>query len=95
MKSLVEIMNAKTDSGTYAVSTRAGMGLATTTILGHVLGATKATQFADDAASLITSNEFLGELEKELGLPQNGETENEFVARAKASMFEMLKTKFK
>lgn len=50
---------------------------------------------SDDAANLVTSDDFLNELESELGLPQKGETEDEFVARAKASMFEMLKAKLK
>jgi len=95
MKSLVEIMNANKESSSLAATTKAGIGLATTSILGSALGATKAKQFSDDAASLVTSDDFLNELESELGLPQKGETEDEFVARAKASMFEMLKAKLK
>lgn len=95
MKSLVEIMNSSKESTSLATTTKVRMGLATANVLGSVLGATKAKQFSDDAASLVTSDDFLNELESELGLPQKGETEDEFVARAKASMFEMLKSKLK
>jgi len=95
MKSLIEIMNEKKETASLAATTKAGIGLATISILGSALGATKAKQFSDDAASLVTSDVFLNELESELGLPQRGETEDEFVARAKASMLEMLKVKLK
>ncbi|AHC82530.1 hypothetical protein X970_11110 [Pseudomonas monteilii SB3101] len=95
MKSLAEIMRANSESESLAVATKKGMGIASVAVLGSVLGKSKATQFADDAADLITSDDFLNELESELGLPQKGESEDEFVARAKASMFEMLKAKLK
>ncbi|MGY3014656.1 hypothetical protein ACVWZ5_000161 [Pseudomonas sp. TE6283] len=95
MKSLADIMRSNSEEGTLAVATRAEMGLATVAALGGVLGKSKATQFADDAATIITSDDFLNELESQLGLPQKGESEDEFVARAKASMFEMLKSKLK
>jgi len=99
MKSLVDIMHEVTavskSSESLGVTTRAGVKLAAVAILGSSLGATKAAQFADGAASLITNKEFLGELESEIGLPQKSETEEEFVARAKNTMFEMLKSKLK
>lgn len=95
VKSLVEIMNANKELSSLATTTKVGIGLATASILGSALGVTKAKQFSDDAANLVTSGDFLNELESELGLPQKGETEDEFVARAKASMFEMLKAKLK
>lgn len=95
MKSLVEILRQNSESGSLASTTKTEMGLATVAALGSVLGKSKATQFADDASDLITSDDFLNELESELGLPQKGESEDEFVARAKASMFEMLKAKLK
>ncbi|MBS6036501.1 MULTISPECIES: hypothetical protein [Pseudomonas] len=95
MKSLADIMRANSESGSLAATTKTEMGLATVATLGSVLGKSKASQFADDASDLFTSDDFLNELESELGLPQKGESEDEFVARAKARMFEMLKTKLK
>lgn len=100
MKSLTDIVHgnntfAPQSTETLAVTTRAEVKIASVAILGTSLGATKASQFADGAANLITDNEFLGELESEIGLPQKSETEDEFVARAKNAMFEMLKSKLK
>ena len=95
MKSLADIMRANSESGSLAATTKTEMGLATVATLGSVLGKSKASEFADDASDLFTSDDFLNELESELGLPQKGESEDEFVARAKARMFEMLKTKLK
>ena len=95
MKSLVELMHSQKAAGTLAAITKAEMGLATFAVLGGALGATKAQKFSDGAASLVTSDEFLNELESELGLPEQGETEDEFVTRAKASMLGMLKAKLK
>jgi hypothetical protein len=100
MKSLADIVHSGNtaepkNSETLAVTTRAEVKMASLAILGTTLGATKASEFADGAANLITDNEFLGELESELGLPQKTETEDEFVARAKKVMFEMLKSKLK
>lgn len=100
MKSLSDIVNgtgdsAKPASETLAVSTRAGIKLATLSVLGATLGASKADEFADGAANLVTDKEFLAELEGEIGLPKSGETEDEFVARAKESMFKMLQSKLK
>ncbi|SHM48085.1 hypothetical protein SAMN05216593_101120 [Pseudomonas asturiensis] len=95
MKSLVELMHSKKAAGTLAATTKAEISLTTFAVLGAALGATKAQKFSDGAASLVTSDDFLNELESELGLPGQGETEDEFVARAKASMFDMLKAKLK
>ena len=95
MKSLVEIMRANSGSESLAVTTKTEMGLATVAALGSVLGKSKATQFAKDASELVTSDDFLNELESELGLPLKDESEDEFVARAKARMFGILKAKLK
>ena len=43
----------------------------------------------------MTDKQFLGELESEIGLPKSGETEDEFVVRAKEAMFKMLQGKLK
>jgi hypothetical protein len=98
VKSLVDIVygqNSAEPKGaeTLAITTRAQVKLASLAILGASLGATKASQFAEGAANLITDKEFLGELQSEIGLPEKAETEDEFVARAKEAMFEMLKSK--
>lgn len=100
MKSLSDIVHGSTDSSnpaseSLAVSTRAGVRLATAAVLGSSLGASKSSQFAEEAANLVTNKEFLGELEGEIGLPKSGETEDEFVARAKEAMFKMLQGKLK
>ncbi|NWB99600.1 hypothetical protein HX882_27325 [Pseudomonas gingeri] len=98
MKSLVDIVHGQNTAEpkspeTLAITTRAQVKLASFAILGASLGATKASQFADGAANLITDKEFLGELESEIGVPEQDETEDEFVARAKKAMFELLKSK--
>lgn len=100
MKSLADIVHGKADatqpvSESMAVSTQAGIKASAVAILGTALGASKATEFAEGAAKLVTDREFLGELEGEIGLPKSGETEDEFVARAKKAMFSMLQTKLK
>ena len=100
MKSLVDVVYAKTDAGqpaseSLAVSTQAGIKVAAVAILGATLGVSKASTFAEEAANLVTDKEFLGELESEIGLPKSGETEDEFVVRAKEAMFKMLQGKLK
>lgn len=100
MKSLSDIVHGSTDSEkpvseSLAISTRAGVKLATGAVLGASLGASKASKFAEGAADLVTDKEFLGELEGEIGLPKPEETEDEFVARAKEAMFKILQSKLK
>jgi len=100
MKSLVDIVHSKPDadkpaSESLAVSTRNEVKFATLAILGATLAAPTASRFAEEAAELVTDKEFLGELEGKIGLPKPGETEDEFVDRAKAAMFKMLQGKLK
>jgi hypothetical protein len=98
MKSLADLMLESDNQGlkkieSLAATTRLNMKLAAVASLGSSLGNDKATQFADGTANLVTDREFLGELESEIGMPGPNETEDEFVARAKSAMFEMLKSK--
>ena len=100
MKSLVDVVYAKTDAGqpaseSLAGSTQAGITVAAVAIRGATLGVSKASTFAEEAANLVTDKQFLGELESEIGLPKSGETEDEFVVRAKEAMFKMLQGKLK
>ncbi len=100
MKSLIDIVHgsdgvSKANSQSFAVSTQAGIQIASNAILGRTLGDSKASKFAEGAATIITDKKFLEELEGEIGLPKTGETEDEFVARAKKAMFEMLQIKLK
>ncbi|MGJ3439979.1 hypothetical protein AAZU54_08275 [Pseudomonas sp. Je.1.5.c] len=100
MKSLADIVHGKADSTepaseSLAVRTQAGVRDSAVAILGTAFGASKATEFAEGAAKLVTDREFLGELEGEIGLPKSGETEDEFVSRAKKAMFNMLQAKLK
>ena len=100
MKSLVDVVYAKTDAGqpaseSLAVSTQAGIKVAAVAILGATLGVSKASTFAEEASNLVTYKQFLGELESESELPKSGETEDEFVVRAKEAMFKMLQGKLK
>ncbi len=100
MKSLAYIVHGKADSPqpaseSIAVRTQAGVKASAVAILGTALGENKAAEFAEGAAKLVTDKEFLGELEDEIGLPKSGETEDEFVARAKKAMFNMLQARLK
>lgn len=52
-------------------------------------------EFANQAAALVTKDEFLDELQERIGTPQKNETEDIFVSRAKNRMRELLKEKLK
>ena len=52
-------------------------------------------EFADKVISLSHSKEFISELSDNIGGPLRGETEEEFVTRAKKSMAELLRRKLK
>ncbi|GAA0468500.1 hypothetical protein [Tatumella punctata] len=62
-----------------------------------VLGISKNKQakFADQANSLVTDDKFLDELQYQIGEPTDGESEDEFVAKAKSKMRELLFSKLK
>lgn len=47
----------------------------------------------DTCGSRVVERDFLDELEGKIGLPKKSETEDEFVARAKRSMLQLLKNK--
>lgn len=51
------------------------------------------TKFADSAAQVTASDEFITELSSNVGQPKTGETEDEFVERAKATMTALLREK--
>jgi len=55
----------------------------------------KQAEFAAQAASLVTDDEFLDELQDKIGKPLANESEDEFVANAKIKMRELLKSKLK
>lgn len=100
MKSLADIVHGEADSTqsaseSLAIRTEAGVRASAVAILGTSLGASKATEFAETAAKLVTDRKFLDELEGEIGLPKSGETEDGFVSRAKKAMFSMLQAKLK
>ncbi|MCO8166823.1 hypothetical protein NJC40_03400 [Pseudomonas sp. 21LCFQ02] len=93
MKKLIDLLHEGEPSKSIASTTRVQMGVATAAVLGATLGATKSQKFSNSAATLVTSDDFMNELESEIGLPNTDESEDEFVARAKASMLTMLKSK--
>ncbi len=62
------------------------------TSLSHLPG-DKVGAFSDQVAELATSDEVMDELSDALGTPKSGETEDEFVARAKATMTAILNRK--
>ncbi|QTN45564.1 hypothetical protein H7683_21735 [Ectopseudomonas mendocina] len=98
MKSLAEIVHdsrevKQGDKISLAASTRSELVTAGVSILGGSLGTSKASQFANQTADLVISKGFLDELEGNIGVPQAGESEAEFVSRAKLAMFNLLKSK--
>jgi|LakMenE18May11ns_1017448.scaffolds.fasta_scaffold9938225_5 hypothetical protein len=50
-------------------------------------------EFADKVSSLSHSDEFIADLSGDIGLPLNGESEEDFVARAKKAMADLLRRK--
>jgi len=50
-------------------------------------------KFSKNVADLISSKEFIEPLSDEIGIPKDGENEEEFVARAKSAMETMLRKK--
>lgn len=59
------------------------------------IGGDKQSDFANQAAKLVTNDKFLDELEDKIGKPQVNEDENDFVRRAKKEMRNLLKSKLK
>lgn len=57
--------------------------------VGHFQG-DKAAEFADQVSELATSDAVMDQLSDQLGMPRENETEDEFVARAKATMAQIL-----
>jgi hypothetical protein len=55
---------------------------------------TKAEQFSNDVIEVVKSDEFITKLDEKIGDVLPGETEDEFVARAKQTMFKILRSKF-
>lgn len=97
-KSLFEIMHStniaeSSGSKSLAVATQRDFKRASIAILGATLGDAKASDLADSTAKLVSDKDFLDELEGKIGLPKKSETEDEFVARAKRSMLQLLKNK--
>lgn len=98
MKSLADIVHDSrkdiaSEESSLATITRSNMMVTSMSILGEILGTSKASQFANEAADLITSRNFLDELEANIGKPKTGESEEEFVARAKSTMLTLLSSK--
>lgn len=50
-------------------------------------------EFAEKVSSLSHSDEFISELSEEIGVPMDSETEDQFVARAKKAMADLLRKK--
>lgn len=50
-------------------------------------------EFAEKVASISQSDEFISELSDDIGAPLKDETEDEFVARAKSAMANLLRRK--
>jgi len=53
------------------------------------------SEFAEQAAKLITEDKFLDDLQNRIGTPQSGETEEIFVSRAKERMRALLRERLK
>lgn len=98
MKSLADIVHDSREvmpgeESSLATVARSNMMVTGLSILGGVLGKSKASQFASETADLVTSRNFLDELEANIGKPQTRESEEEFVARAKLTMLALLTSK--
>jgi hypothetical protein len=50
-------------------------------------------KLADEVSSLAHSDEFIADLSDDIGIPLKGESEDEFVARAKKAMADLLRRK--
>lgn len=64
----------------------------TTSPLVH-LSSTKASEFSRKISEFATNDEVINDLSNELGLPDNNETEDEFIFRAKLTFSKILKNK--
>jgi hypothetical protein len=51
------------------------------------------TSFSDELSKIVTKDEFISELSKDIGIPRKNETEEEFVSRAKGVLRAMLRKK--
>ncbi|ORM64351.1 hypothetical protein PRCB_02250 [Pantoea rodasii] len=69
--------------------------LSMTRITKPILGSeTKAEQFSNEVIEVVKSDEFITKLDQKIGDVLPGETEDEFVARAKKTMLNALRSKF-
>jgi len=78
---------------TTALAKRINNGI--TSIAGTSWTTSDTTKFSSQAAQLVTKEEFLDELESKIGDPRKNESEDEFVARSKEQMRNLLKSKLK
>jgi hypothetical protein len=63
----------------------------TTPILGS---STKAEKFSDDVMEVVKSDEFITKLDSKIGDVLPGESEDDFVKRAKQTLLNVLRSKF-
>lgn len=59
-----------------------------------IVGSSKAEEFTDDVMKFVQSDEFITKLDDKVGDVLPGETEDQFVNRAKSTLLKLLKSKF-
>jgi hypothetical protein len=98
MPSLKDFISAKKNTNDLLISKNTLNSL-TNKISGSILAAgvgiseTDNEKFSSEVANLAHSDEVLEKLSNNIGKPKSGESENEFVNRAKASLANILRQK--
>ncbi|WP_419962691.1 hypothetical protein [Pantoea vagans] len=59
-----------------------------------IVGSSKADEFTDDVMKFVQSDEFITKLDDKVGDVLPGETEDQFVKRAKSTLLNLLRSKF-
>lgn len=59
-----------------------------------IVGSSKAEEFTDDVMKFVQSDEFITKLDDKIGDVLPGETEDQFVSRAKSTLLKLLRSKF-
>jgi len=99
MSDFKDFFNAKnnTDKAELAISTGINNILVASSVIGLFSGSGKkekaAEEFSNKVSRFVHSDEFIGEFSKDIGIPKENESEDEFVSRAKDAMKNLLRKK--
>lgn len=98
MSDFKDFFNAKTNTEKTelaSIGSKINNILMTASVTGLLVGSGKkekaADEFSNKVSQFVHSDEFIGELSKDIGTPKENESEDEFVSRAKDAMKNLLR----